>query len=102
LLGLKEVRRVLKPCGVFINLDLGKPRGFNKAVYHIYYEKLMPWLGQVLFHRHEYNSYRYLSSSNVYFPSPEEIMSMMARAGFRHIHGKEYMLGGVAQQTGLK
>lgn len=101
-LGLTEVYRVLKKGGMFINLDLGKPKGFNKALYHIYYEKLMPWLGQVLFHRNEYNSYQYLSSSNKYFPSPEEVMAMMGQAGFKNIHGKEYMLGGAAQQAGTK
>jgi len=102
-LGLKEMHRVLKPGGIFTTLDLGKPKGkWQKALYHIYYERLMPWLGKVLFHRHEYNSFAYLSISNKYFPDSEEIMSMMFREGFRNIYDRHYMLGGVAQQVGKK
>jgi len=101
--GLKEMYRVLKPGGVFITIDLGKPRGlWQKKLYQIYYENLMPWLGQVLFHRHEYNSFAYLSISNRYFPDSEEIMRMMYRQGFKDIYDRHYMLGGVAQQIGRK
>ncbi|MBF0490825.1 MAG: ubiquinone/menaquinone biosynthesis methyltransferase [Candidatus Omnitrophica bacterium] len=102
-LGLKEMYRVLKPGGTFTTLDLGKPEGhWQKALYHIYYERLMPWLGKVVFHRNEYNSFAYLSISNKYFPSSKEVMGMMAGAGFRNIYDKKYMLGGVAQQVGEK
>jgi len=100
--GLEEIYRVLKPGGRFITLDLGKPRGLGKGLYHIYYERLMPWLGKVVFHRNEYNSYHYLSTSNKYFPPPEDIILMMRHVGFKDVYGKEYMLGGVAQQVGLK
>jgi len=102
-LGLKEMYRVLKPGGTFTTLDLGKPkRIWQKMLYKIYYERLMPWLGKVLFHRNEYNSFAYLSISNRYFPDSEEIMSMMFREGFRNIYDRHYMLGGVAQQAGKK
>jgi demethylmenaquinone methyltransferase/2-methoxy-6-polyprenyl-1,4-benzoquinol methylase len=101
--GLKEMYRVLKPAGIFTTLDLGKPQGkWQKILYHIYYEKLMPWLGQVLFHRNEYNSFAYLSISNKYFPDSEEIMNMMRNVGFKGVYDSHYMLGGVAQQVGEK
>ncbi len=100
--GLEEVYRVLKPSGRFISLDLGKPRGWSRPLYHVYYETLMPWLGQVLFHRGEFNSYAYLSTSNKYFPPPQEILGMMAEVGFKKLRGKEYMFGGLAQQIGEK
>jgi len=102
-LGLKEMYRVLKPGGVFTTLDLGKPKGrWQKMLYQIYYERLMPWLGEVVFHRHEFNSFAYLSISNRYFPDSEEIMNLMFREGFRNVYDKHYMLGGVAQQVGKK
>jgi demethylmenaquinone methyltransferase/2-methoxy-6-polyprenyl-1,4-benzoquinol methylase len=102
-LGLKEMYRVLKPRGIFTTLDLGKPQGkWQKILYHIYYEKLMPWLGQVLFHRNEYNSFAYLSISNKYFPNSEEIMNIMRNVGFKRVYDSHYMLGGVAQQVGEK
>ena len=102
-LGLNEMYRVLKPGGVFITLDLGKPQGvWQKMLYRIYYENIMPWLGKVFFHRHEYNSFAYLSISNRYFPDSEEIMHKMYREGFKEIYDRHYMLGGVAQQVGRK
>jgi len=102
-LGLKEMYRVLKPGGVFTTLDLGKPQGvWQKKLYQIYYENLMPWLGEVLFHRNEYNSFAYLSISNKYFPDSKEIMNMMRGVGFKGVYDKNYMLGGVAQQVGEK
>ena len=102
-MGLKEMYRVLKPGGTFTTLDLGKPKeGWQKYLYHIYYEKLMPWLGEVLFHRHEFNSFAYLSISNKYFPDSKEIMAMMSEVGFNDVDDRHYMLGGVAQQIGKK
>ena len=62
----------------------------------------MPWLGEVLFHRHEYNSFAYLSISNKYFPDSHEIKEMMRKAGFKRVYDRHYMLGGVAQQVGEK
>ncbi len=102
-LGLKEMHRVLKPGGIFTTLDLGKPEGkWQKILYQIYYERLMPWLGKVFFHRNEYNSFAYLSISNRYFSDSKEIMQMMFREGFKNIYDRHYMLGGVAQQIGKK
>jgi len=101
--GLAEMHRVLKPGGVFVTLDLGKPRGaWRRSLYHIYFERLMPWLGTKVFHRNEYNSFAYLSTSNRYFPDPETIMEHMRCAGFTNVDGRAYMFGGVAQQVGVR
>jgi len=71
-------------------------------LYQLYYENLMPWLGQVLFHRNEYNSFAYLSISNKYFPDSGQIMDMVQEAGFKGVYDRQYMLGGIAQQIGKK
>jgi demethylmenaquinone methyltransferase/2-methoxy-6-polyprenyl-1,4-benzoquinol methylase len=101
--GLAEMLRVLKPGGIFTTLDLGKPRGlWRRGLYRIYFETLMPWLGKQLFHRNEFNSFAYLSTSNKYFPDSETIMAHMRDVGFTGVHDRVYMFGGVAQQVGIK
>ncbi|MEI6438389.1 MAG: class I SAM-dependent methyltransferase [Candidatus Omnitrophota bacterium] len=101
--GIKEMHRVLKPGGVFTTLDLGKPKaGLPRWLHHVYFDRLMPFLGRAVFHRHEFNSFEYLSRSSRYFPVENEIMAMMSGAGFRDVHGKSFMLGGVAYQSGAK
>ena len=101
--GLKEMHRVLKPGGRFTTLDLGKPEAaLPRLWHHLYFERLLPWLGRVLFHRGEFNSFAYLSISNKYFPLPGAIMALIRDAGFGDVYGKQYMMGGVAQQTGVK
>lgn len=101
--GLAEMHRVLKPGGNFTSLDLNKPsQGWQKALYHCYFERLMPWLGKTVFHRREYNSFAYLSVSNKFFPSSYEIMRVMNEVNFIDVHDKKYMFEGIAQQVGTK
>ena len=100
--GIKEMHRVLKPGGIFTTLDLGKPHGWQRGLYFIYFETLMPWLGKTIFHRNEFNSFAYLCTSNKYFPDSPTILAQMRNAGFRNSHARSFMFGGVAMQTGIK
>lgn len=96
---VKEFHRVTKPGGVFVNIDLGKPSGaWRTFLYKAYFRTLMPFLGKHVFHRGEFNSFQYLSSSNELFPPPQQLVSIFSSAGFGNPEIHSYMLGGVSQQ----
>lgn len=97
--GLKELKRVAKSGATVSSLDMGKPKGaFLKAIYHIHFETIIPFLGKTLFHRGEFNSFAYLAHSNKYFPSPQELVELFREQGFTNVKNINYMLGAVAQQ----
>ena len=100
--GLLELKRVTRRGGKLVNLDLGKPKGNVKKIIHqIYFGRFIPFLGRVLFHRGEFNSFQYLPSSNQYFPSQEDLVKIFKKLGFSDVRNYDYMLGAVAQQVAV-
>jgi demethylmenaquinone methyltransferase/2-methoxy-6-polyprenyl-1,4-benzoquinol methylase len=99
--GLREMARVVRPGGFVCNIDQGKPRSrlFGLA-YEVHFKRVAPVLGKLIFHRHEFNSFRYLPESNKYFPHQDELIDIMEANGIRHVRGYEYWFGAVAQQVG--
>jgi demethylmenaquinone methyltransferase/2-methoxy-6-polyprenyl-1,4-benzoquinol methylase len=73
---LREMKRVVKPGGQVVSLELSKPTWQPfKAVYYLYFEKILPWLGKVFADRYE--QYRWLPESLVSFPDHEELARIM-------------------------
>lgn len=98
--GLLEMKRVTRPGGKVMNLDLGKPQGSVKRfLYEMYFGQWIPFLGRTFFHRGEFNSFQYLPSSNRYFPDQRQLVEIFNRLGFRNTCAYEYMFGGVSQQV---
>lgn len=98
--GLREIRRVLKPGGCFVNIDQGKPSNpLIKLVYKAYFFHLAPLLGKVMFHIGEFNSFRYLPYSNLYFPDQAELCSIFAQEGFVDVRNHDEIFGAVAWQV---
>jgi demethylmenaquinone methyltransferase/2-methoxy-6-polyprenyl-1,4-benzoquinol methylase len=101
--GLTEMNRLLKPGGWLSILDLGKPSGYLKqSLYHLYFERWIPFLGKRVFHKGEFNSFEYLPKSNRYYPNPDVIAGMMSECHFRNITIHEYLLGGIVQHIAVK
>lgn len=100
--GLLELKRVTRPGGKLVNLDLGKPRGsIRRFLYQLYFGRFIPFLGKTLFHRGEFNSFQYLPSSNRYFPEQDELAAILQKLGFQNVRNYDYMFGAVAQQVAL-
>ena len=79
--GLSEFRRVLKPGGKVVILELSVPQ--NRVVlwaYDLYFTHLLPAIGGVV--SGDKAAYRYLPASVHRFPAPQEFCRMMELAGF--------------------
>ncbi len=89
---LKEMKRVVKPGGQVVSLELSKP-GFPlfRAVYYFYFERILPWLGKLFANRYE--QYRWLPESLAHFPDYKKLEKLMKEeAGLEDV--KVYPLTG--------
>ena len=97
--GLAEMRRVVRPGGFVCNIDQGKPRNrVFSALYAVQFKRVAPLLGKVVFHRGEFNSFRYLPESNKYFPDQATLVRIFGSLGFADVVNHDYWFGAVAQQ----
>ncbi|TCP69828.1 demethylmenaquinone methyltransferase [Baia soyae] len=73
---IKEMKRVVKPGGLVVSLELSKPtwKPFRK-LYYFYFQRLLPLLGKLFANRYE--QYSWLPESLIAFPDYEELASVM-------------------------
>ncbi len=93
-LGIREMRRVLRPGGVMAILEFGMPKSpFFAALYRFYFLKILPKLGQ-LFSGVD-GPYGYLPTSVQSFPPADKLKKMVEAEGFRNVEYR-YLTAGVA------
>lgn len=95
-----EAMRVLKPGGMFANLDIYNPTlpGFS-LLFSLYFYHIVPVIGNAATRS---DSYTYLANSVKNFHSPEVVMEKMKDAGFINGSMKKMMLGSIALHVGQK
>lgn len=95
---LMEMKRVVRPGGKVVTLELAKPGmlGFRQA-YYLYFEKLLPWLGKLGVHN---SAYAWLPESLRRYPHQREILALFDRAGYQNTACYELTGGIVAVHTG--
>jgi demethylmenaquinone methyltransferase / 2-methoxy-6-polyprenyl-1,4-benzoquinol methylase len=99
--GLQEIARILRPGGELAILEFAEPQGRLFApVYRFYFTKILPRIGGAI--SGSAAAYRYLPGSVGKFPSPEELRSLIERAGFRNAGFATWMGGIVALHQGQK
>ena len=97
---LGEIRRVLRPGGIFLNLETSQPGSAPvRIALHAYAGGIVGWLGKML--TGERDGYAYLSGSIRSFPGPAELASEMEEAGFSHVTWKKLMFGVAAIHTAI-
>jgi ubiquinone/menaquinone biosynthesis methyltransferase len=92
LAGAREVRRVLRPGGVFVTLELFRPsRAATRAFHHAYARVVLPAVGGWL--SGDRSAYEYLARSMAGFLTRQEYERVLGDAGFTGVRGSDLTLG---------
>lgn len=98
---LKEIRRVLKPEGQFFCLEFSKViLPLWDKVAKLYNFSVLPFLGKWIVK--DESAYRYLAESIERFPNQQQLVELMAAAGFKEISYDNLTGGIVAIHRGKK
>ena len=98
--GLREIVRVLRPGGECGILDFGEPKGAMGAAYRVYFKQVLPRVGTLI--SGVRGPYAYLPASVERFPSPDEMIARMKRAGFGGASWTPYTFGIAGLYRGRK
>jgi demethylmenaquinone methyltransferase/2-methoxy-6-polyprenyl-1,4-benzoquinol methylase len=98
--GLREMRRVTRPGGRVVALEITQMRapGFT-AVFRLYFHHVVPWIGQLVGGDRE--AYSYLPQSVDRFVTPGELLRLMQKVGLRGVTYRRVGLGTVTIHTGI-
>lgn len=98
---LAELRRVVKPGGRVVCLELARPQsGLIGALYRFYLCRIVPLLGRWL--SGDKKAYRYLPDSVSGFVNIAELQQLMKMIGFHQVGYKSLNWGTVAVHIGVK
>jgi demethylmenaquinone methyltransferase/2-methoxy-6-polyprenyl-1,4-benzoquinol methylase len=98
---IQEMRRVVKPGGKVLSLELAKPgMPVFKQLYYLYFNHLVPLLGRMGVGQN--GPYSWLPNSLKNFPHQLEIRDIFMEAGLADVHYHELTGGIVAVHIGVK
>jgi demethylmenaquinone methyltransferase/2-methoxy-6-polyprenyl-1,4-benzoquinol methylase len=91
--GLQEMRRVVRPGGRVVCLEISHPPSLVfGALFSLYFERVVPLLGRVVGRSHD--AYSYLPTSVTAFPRAPELKALMEQVGWTDVR-YTYLTGGV-------
>lgn len=99
-LGLKEMRRVLKPGGYLFILDFSLPEGVLRKPYRFYLHNVLPKLAGFL--TKEKDAYEYLGGSIEQFPAGEAMISLLEKSDLHQVTATPMTFGVVTVYEALR
>ena len=99
-LGLREMRRVVKPGGRSVVLEFVRPpENMVGGAYRLYLRTLLPAIGGTL--SGQPTAYRYLSDTVDAYRTPDELRAMAAAAGWSSVRFQPLAMGTVGIVSGV-
>ena len=100
-IGLSEMWRVLKPEKKMVVLEFSIPKfKIFRLIYILYFNYLLPFVGKII-SGHEF-AYQYLPESVSRFPSGDEMVQLIEKAGFKEVKCIPLTFGIASIYTGFK
>ena len=98
---LREILRVLRPGGRFVNLDVSKaPNRAFKRIFDLYFYRVVPLVGGLV--GGSRMAYAYLPNSLTHHPNAPELRERFVRGGFADAGYVPLMGGAIAIHYGTK
>ncbi|HVT17489.1 MAG TPA: ubiquinone/menaquinone biosynthesis methyltransferase [Thermoanaerobaculia bacterium] len=96
---LRQLASVLRPGGRLVVLEFAIPEARPlRALYLLYFRRLLPWIGRLISARG--SAYSYLPESVLAFPQRRGFLDRMAGAGFADLGWRDLSLGIVCLYSG--
>ncbi|EMK07957.1 dimethylmenaquinone methyltransferase [Leptospira sp. ZV016] len=97
-----EIFRVLKPGGMFLNLDVGKVKNpWIRWIADFYFFRIVPILGYILWGGKN-EMFDYLPVSSLSYPDQETLKSIFEKEGFQEVRYKNFVFGNVTLHVAKK
>lgn len=97
--GFAEMRRVLRPGGRLVCVEIARPRSLLGRGGRLWFERAVPFLGRLI---GEPEAYQYLVASVRAYPSPERIAETMRAAGLVDVRWVPLTFGMVTAHVGRR
>lgn len=98
---LNEMKRVVKPGGMVVCLELSKPmKQPFKGIYFFYFQRVLPLLGKLFAKRYE--QYKWSPESLALFPDREQLAAIFRETGLQKVESFPLTGGIAALHIGLK